>query len=128
MKATPTCLFAASAMLILPALPSFADGDGNWKRGRIYYRAACTSCHTAEIGESISPASKKIAEWETWIETPEGAEHLAEYVSQDYRASIAPDNKVAEKFAPIANEDLWADIRAFVVYGAADSATPATCN
>ena len=128
MKTTLTCLFAASAMLILPAAESFAEGDGNWKRGRIYYRAACTSCHTAEIGESISPASKRIAEWEEWIETPEGAEHLAQYVSQDYRAEIAPDNKVAEKFAPIANDDLWADIRAFVIYGAKDSATPATCN
>lgn len=128
MKATLTCLAAASAMVILPALPSFAQDDGSWKRGRIYYRAACTSCHTAELDESISPASKTIAEWEAYIETPEGAEHLAEYVSQDYRASIAPDNKVAEKFGPIPNADLLADIRAFVIYGAKDSATPATCN
>lgn len=126
MKAKLTLLAAAAAM-VLPAAPSFAE-DGVWKRGRIYYRAACSACHTETLGEAISPASRTIAEWNAWTDSAEGAEHMAEYVSQDYRASIAADNKVAEKFGPIPNEALFADVQAFLVYGAKDSATPATCN
>ena len=122
-------LLAASALLALPGGPVFAeDGEGNWKLGRIYYRAACTSCHEQDLGHSISPAEKTIAEWQAWMASEGGAQHLDQYVSQDYRNAVSGENKVAAKFAPIPNETMRAHIAAFVVHGAKDSATPATCN
>ena len=128
MKTILPQILATVSLVVLSGAPSFAEEDGNWKLGRIYYRAACTACHEKVIGHSISPAEKTIAEWKLWAITEQGSAHLDEYVSQDYRNLIAGENKVAAKFAPIPNADMRANVRAFVVHGAKDSATPATCN
>ena len=119
---------AAIALVLAPSSPALAEDEGIWKRGRIYYRSVCTACHEVEIGHSIAPAEKTIAEWNAWIETEEGAAHLGQYVSQDYRNELAPDNKVAASFASLSDTEMWNDVRAFVIYGAKDSANPATCN
>jgi hypothetical protein len=122
-------VFAVASILALPSVPAFAEDDaGNWKLGRIYYRASCTSCHTAELGEAISPASMTMDEWRGWIETDNGAAHFSEFTSQAYRSSIAGENKVAEKFASLPDREMWDHTRAFVIYGAKDSPNPATCN
>ena len=119
----------ACALAVAPAAPGFAqDAEGNWKLGRIYYRAACTACHDKELGHAVSPAQMTIAEWKAWMAQDEGSAHLDEYVSQTYRNQIAGENKVAAKFAPIPNATMRAHVGAFVVHGAKDSATPATCN
>lgn len=127
MKQLTATLIASASLLLLP-LPQLSADDGNWKRGRIYYRATCTACHVDQIGGSIAPAEKVIAEWQEWIDSDDGGTHLDEYTSQAYRNSVADNNRVAAKFAPISNNDMRADVRAFVIHGAKDSATPATCN
>ena len=129
MKTNLLNIVAALSLAAIPAAPAFAEDEpGNWKLGRIYYRAACTACHEKEMGKSYSPAEKTIAEWKLWAVSEDGGAHLDEYVSQDYRNSIAGENKVAAKFAPIPNQDMRDHVRAFVIHGAKDSATPATCN
>lgn len=122
-------VIAAASVLMLPVAPAVANEEpGNWKLGKIYYRASCTACHTAELGESISPASMTMAEWRAWIDTDTGGAHLGEFTSQTYRSSIAAENKVAEKFASVPDQEMWDHTRAFVIYGAKDSPNPATCN
>ncbi len=128
MRLLPGVIAVVSA-LMLPTTPVFAEEEpGNWKLGRIYYRASCTACHNAELGEAISPATKTMAEWRAWIDTEEGGAHLGEFTSQTYRSSIASENKVAAKFASLADQEMWDHTRAFVIYGAKDSPNPATCN
>lgn len=120
-------LAAALAVLTSPAA-LHAEEEGNWKIGRIYYRAVCTACHeTTELG-AISPASKTIAEWEEWSASEKGAMHLTKFVSLEHREAISAENKVAAKFVSFADDKMAADVRAFLVHGAKDSATPATCN
>lgn len=113
-------------------LPFIAQADdGNWKRGRIYYRMVCTTCHVDKAGGSISPATKTIAEWKAYIEADQhakGKDKVSYYVSKEYRESIKADNKAAAKFIKLSDEDLLADIKAFVIHGAKDSDNPARCN
>lgn len=119
------CVSLLSAMF---ANPAAAQDEGDWKRGRIYYRMTCTACHKDTVGHSVSPASKTIAEWKTFLDSEKGGAHVRKYSSQEYRKSIAGENRVAEKFAPIPDEEMLSDVRAFVIHGAKDSDTPARCN
>jgi mono/diheme cytochrome c family protein len=103
--------------------------EGNWKRGRVYYRGVCTACH--EKQKSIAPNDYTQAEWTAYIAADKhnkGADTVKQYVSTDYRASIKENNRVAEKFAEIPDAELLEDIKAFVVKGAKDGDAPASCN
>ncbi len=115
--------------MLMPLAPQ-AD-DGNWKRGRIYYRMVCTACHTDQPGGSISPASMTIAEWQAYLDADShaaGKDSVSYYVSQAYRESVKDSNKAAAKFIKMSNDALMADVRAFVIHGAKDSDNPARCN
>ena len=105
--------------------------DGNWKKGRIYYRMVCTDCHKDHAGGSIAPSTMTKAEWAAYIEADshaKGKDKLSYYVSKQYRESIKATNKAAEKFIKMADADLMADVKAFVIHGAKDSDNPARCN
>ncbi|MDH3947395.1 MAG: c-type cytochrome [Gammaproteobacteria bacterium] len=124
--------FAISLMVCLfgAAIPVQA-ADGNWKKGRIYYRMVCTACHKDHAGGSISPATMTKAEWKAYIAADQhakGKDTLSYYVSQEYRNSIKDTNKAAAKFAKVPNDEMMADVQAFVIHGAKDSDTPARCN
>jgi len=106
-------------------------GDGNWKMGRLYYRMVCTACHKAETGKSIPPSTQTKAEWEAYLAADKhaaGKDTLSHYVSKDYRLSIKDSNRAAAKFSKASNEKMMADIRAFVMHGAKDGPSPASCN
>lgn len=105
--------------------------DGDWKRGRVYYRGVCTACHAAQGGEAISPSTMTQAEWAAYLQADKhakGKDTVSQYLSKDYRASIKGSNKVAEKFADAPDAELAADIKAFVTKGAKDGDSPASCN
>ena len=105
--------------------------DGDWKRGRVYYRQVCTSCHMAQSGKAISPTSKTKAEWTAYLQADKhnkGKDSVKNYVSQQYRASIRASNKAAEKFADVPDQELMEDIKAFVIKGAKDGDSPASCS
>ena len=114
------------------SIPFIAQAaDGNRKRGRIYYRMVCTTCHVDKAGGSISPSTKTIAEWKAYIDADKhakGKDAVSYYVSKEYRESIKGSNKAAAKFIKLPKETLLADIKAFVIHGAKDSDTPARCN
>jgi len=130
-------VYLAVGLFILTIIPSVvsAGGDktGDWKRGRIYYRFVCNACHKEEIGQAISPADLTIAEWNTIIDeekhAPSGNANpsLRYYVSRGYREWIKRDNRVAEKFLDIPEQELLNDVRSFLLQGAKDSDTPVRC-
>ena len=105
--------------------------DGDWKRGRIYYRSVCTSCHVASPVGGINPSSKTKAEWNAYLQADKhakGKDAVSHYVSQGYRNSIKAANKAAEKFADVPDKELAEDIKAFLLKGAKDGDAPASCS
>ncbi len=124
-------LILPGLMLALAALPFAAQaGDGDWKRGRIYYRMVCTACH-AQKGGSIAPSKYTKAEWAAYIKADKhakGKDSLKMYWSKAYRDSIKAGNKAAEKFADLSDQELMDDLKAFVEYGAKDGEKPASCS
>lgn len=124
--------FAFSLMLCLVggAVPVQA-ADGNWKVGRIYYRMVCTACHRDHAGGAIPPSNMTKAEWKAYIAADKhakGKDSLKYYVSQEYRNSIKDTNKAAAKFVKMPDDEMLANVQAFVIHGAKDSDTPARCN
>jgi len=105
--------------------------DGNWKKGRIYYRMVCTACHKDLPSGSISPASKTKAEWSAYLDTDSHAkdkDKVSYYVSKEYREKVKGTNRAAAKFIKASEASLLADVKAFVLHGAKDSDSPARCN
>lgn len=105
--------------------------DADWKRGRIYYRAVCTTCHVASPIGSINPSTKTKAEWTAYLQAnkhAKGKETVSQYYSKAYRASIKSGNKAAEKFADTPDQELGDDIKAFLIKGAKDGDAPASCS
>lgn len=130
MKLGNKLLTAIALVGMLTSLTAQA-ADGNWKRGRIYYRMVCTACHTDQPSGSISPASMTIAEWGAYLDADKhanGKDSVSYYVSREYRESVKDSNKAAAKFLEMPDEALMADVRAFVIHGAKDSDNPARCN
>lgn len=119
----------AAGLLCIPALVSAEEGD--WKRGRVYYRSVCTACHAAQAGGSIAPSTMTKAQWIAYLQADKhakGKDSLKQYVSKAYRASIRSQNKAAEKFADVPDEELFEDLKAFVIKGAKDGDAPASCS
>ena len=128
MKLTTTLTFGAALCVL--AASAFAY-DADWKRGRVYYRSVCTSCHAVQPIGSVNPSSKTKAEWVAYLKADKhgkGKDTVKQYVSKAYRASIKSGNKAAEKFADVADQELMDDISAFLTKGAKDGDAPATCS
>ena len=127
---TLTTTLTVGAALSVFAASAFAY-DADWKRGRVYYRSVCTSCHAVQPIGSVNPSSKTKAEWTAYLKADKhnkGKDTVKQYVSKPYRASIKSGNKAAEKFAEVADQELTDDIAAFLIKGAKDGDSPASCN
>ena len=121
----PLCLLGCG---LVASLAHAADGD--WKRGRVYYQKVCTDCHTAKAGSAIAPNTRTMADWGTYLNADKhakGKESLKKYTSKEYRASIKANNKAAEKYADVPDEQLFTDVKAFMLKGAKDGDSPASC-
>jgi hypothetical protein len=127
----PPILSALAAISLLAAsLPAQAY-DPDWKRGRVYYRSVCTSCHVASPVGSINPSSKTKAEWTAYLQADKhakGKDKVSGYYSKAYRTSIKAGNKAAEKFIDVPDQELADDLKAFLLKGAKDGDAPASCS
>jgi hypothetical protein len=126
---TRTSLAALVAILLLGTATA-AQAEADWKRGRIYYRMVCTACHVHQ-GGAIAPSTKTMAEWNAYLAADKhakGKDSVKYYVSQKYRESVKATNKAAEKYADVPEKDLYEDLKAFVIKGAKDGDSPASCN
>jgi hypothetical protein len=116
-------------LVMLPLTTQSAEGD--WKRGRVYFRMVCTACHVEKAGGAIAPNTRLQAEWKTYLDEDKhakGKDSVKYYVSKEYRASIKATNKAAEKFYEVPDQELLDDIRAFITKGAKDGDSPASCS
>lgn len=126
--------FAAALPLIAAATLSSAPAlayDADWKRGRIYYRSVCTSCHVASPIGQINPSSRTKADWAAYMKADKhekGKNSVRQFVSKDYRNSIKAGNKAAEKFADVPEQELLEDVTLFLQRGAKDGEAPASCS
>jgi cytochrome c5 len=121
------------ALLIWSPLAD-AAAKGNWKNGRIYYRMVCSECHEKEAGGKIAPNEKTKAGWQDYfkknIHGPQDGEHkytVDYFVSTEYRESIQDTNRAAKKMLKMSDEQLLADVQAFLVHTAKDSDQPSGC-
>jgi hypothetical protein len=128
-----TTLICGLVLLVAPIVESLASDDGNWRRGRAYCRTTCTACHKEMTGESISPSSKAIAEWNTYFDedshdaSGRTNSSLKYYVSREYRDTVKEKKRVVNKLIDLKDETLLQDVRAYMIHGASDSDQPATC-
>ena len=121
--------FIVALVVILLAASSMVEAaQGNWKKGRIYYRMVCTDCHVKEAGGKISPAEKTKAEWADYFEKnihgPQDApaKYAASYfVSKEYRESIKDTNRAAAKLLKIPDDQLLEDVKILISHHAANS-------
>jgi len=128
----PSPAYALSLCLLGGSLMASAANaaDGDWKRGRVYYQYVCTDCHKAKAGGPIAPNTRTMADWTSYLKADKhakGKESLKKYTSKEYRASIKATNKAAEKYADIPDEQLFNDIKSFMLKGAKDGDSPASC-
>lgn len=93
----------------------------------------CTVCHMTQAGKAFPPSGMTMAEWGAYMDadkhdkTGKSNASVKYYTSQEYRKSVADSNKAAAKFVDVPDDQLFADVRAFVISGAKDSDTPASC-
>jgi len=124
-------LAAGAAMALFGAAFSTHAADANWKRGRIYYRSVCTACHIGQPVGAINPSDKTVAEWSAYLKAEKhakGKESVRQYMSKGYRDRIKSGNKAAEKFADVPEQELIDDVSAFLLRGAKDGDSPASCS
>lgn len=120
-----------AALLGATAMTSAQAYDADWKRGRVYYRQVCTSCHMAQVNKQFGPNEKTKADWAAYLTADKhnkGKDTVKQYFSKQYRASIKATNKAAEKFADVADQELMDDVKAFLIRSAKDGDAPASCS
>lgn len=123
-------LAAVAVLAVLGTSLTAQAYEADWKRGRIYYRAVCTTCHIASPIGSINPSAKTKAEWAAYLKADKhakGKDTVKQFVSKTYRAQIKSGNKAAEKFADTPDQELMDDVAAFLTKGAKDGDAPASC-
>ena len=124
-------LTGTALIALLGASFSAQAYDADWKRGRVYYRSVCTSCHTTAPIGAINPSTKTKADWGAYLladKHAKGKDTVSKYIGRDYRASIKDSNKAAAKFADTPDKELFDDVKAFLLKGAKDGDAPASCS
>jgi cytochrome c5 len=104
--------------------------EPDWKVGRIYYRSICTACHTT-ANVKIQPVDRTKAEWTAYLladKHNKGKDTVSLYFSKQYRDSIKATNKAAAKFAEKPEQELTADVKAFILRSSKDGEAPASCS
>lgn len=129
-------LVAAAVAASLTAGASMAAGggeNGDKKIGRVYFKMVCTVCHMTQAGKAIPPNTRSMSEWRAYLDankhdkTGKSNRSVRNYLDQEYRKSIQDKNKAAQKFVSVPNDQMYAHVRTFLVSGAKDSDTPASC-
>ena len=130
-KTAVTLLVGTLAMVFAS---SSLGGEPNKRRGQVYFKMVCTECHVQTADKTIPPNTRTMAEWDAYMSTNQhdssGSSEptVSYYTSTAYRESIKDSNKAAKKFLKLPEDQIYADVKAFMVGGARDSDTPASCN
>lgn len=108
--------------------------EGDLKRGRLYFRQICTACHQAAAGKAIAPNERLKADWAAYLKadkhdkTGKSNPSVKYFTTRAYRETIKGSNKAAEKLLSANDDELYADVQAWLQYSAKDSDNPSGCN
>jgi hypothetical protein len=133
MKAQSFRAISVAAVLVSMGASAFAY-DGDLKRGRLYYRQICTTCHQTALGKPIAPNERTKADWAAYIKADKHDKSgksnpsVKYFMTKAYRETIKGSNKAAEKLLNANDAELFADVLAWVQYSAKDSDNPSGCN
>jgi hypothetical protein len=127
-------IYTALIIALFALSPLAQAENGNWKKGRIYFRMVCNDCHVNQAGGKILPKEKTKAEWQAYfdknIHGPQDGPHkytVDYFVSEEYRESIKGTNRAANKMLKVPSEQLLEDVKAFLKHTAKDSDQPSGC-
>lgn len=118
---------------MIGGLSGGASAEPNKNIGKVYFKMICTVCHMTSAGKAIPPNNYTMKEWSAYLDadkhdkTGKTNPKVSYYLSKEYRETIKDTNKAAAKFLNMPDEEAAANVRAFVVGGAKDSDTPASC-
>jgi hypothetical protein len=132
MKMSSLSEFSVVAVLLAIGTSAFAY-DGDLKRGRLYFRQICTTCHQKMIGKPIAPNERLKADWNAYVKadkhdkTGKSNPSVKYFTTKTYRETIKGENKAAEKLLNANDAELYADVQAWLLYSAKDSDNPSGC-
>lgn len=132
MKTSSLARLSIAAALMSIGASAFAY-EGDLKRGRLYFRQICTTCHQETIGKAIAPNERLKAEWAAYIKadkhdkTGKSNPSVKYFTTKAYRETIKGKNKAAEKLLNANDAELYADVQAWLQYAAKDSDNPSGC-
>ena len=133
MKSRSVRVACVASILFSMGASAFAY-DGDLKRGRLYYRQICTTCHQTVLGKAIAPNERTKADWLAYLKadkhdkTGKSNPSVKYFITKAYRETIKGSNKAAEKLLNANDAELFADVQAWVQYSAKDSDNPSGCN
>ena len=131
MKSAARVVVAALALSLVSVAMAV---EPNKRRGQVYFKMVCTVCHMQETAKTIPPNTRSMAEWTAYMDADKhdtsgkSDPTVSYYTSTAYRESVKDSNKAAKKFLKLPADQVYADVKAFMVGGARDSDTPASCN
>ena len=111
--------FGALALLAVGALveppQSYAANRANPKRGKVFYKTNCRSCHDGQTAgaKELSPITKTMDQWSREFATGGVVETCV--------------GRVKDKLTTELTERDLLDIQSYLIQHAADSDQPATC-
>lgn len=132
MKARSFAKLSVAAALLSIGASAFAY-EGDLKRGRLYFRQICTTCHQQMLGKPIAPNERLKADWAAYIKadkhdkTGKSNPSVRYFTTKAYRETIKDKNKAAEKLLNANDAELYADVQAWLQYSAKDSDNPSGC-
>jgi len=130
----PSMTRISVAIALLAVGASVFAYEGDLKRGRLYFRQICTTCHQKMIGKAIAPNERLKADWAAYIKadkhdkTGKSNASVKYFTTKAYRETIKGENKAAEKLLNANDAELYTDVQAWLQYSAKDSDNPSGCN
>lgn len=127
-------LLHVSLCLVLGAASVAASAyEGDLKRGRLYFRQICTTCHQTMLGKAIAPNERAKADWNAYVKADKHDKSgksnpsMKYFTTKAYRETIKGSNKAAEKLLNANDAELFVDVQAWLHYSAKDSDNPSGC-
>ena len=131
----PTTLTRVAVLIVLAGTTSAALAyEGDLRRGRLYYRQICTTCHQATLGKAIAPNERKKADWAAYVKadkhdkTGKSNASVKYFTTKAYRETVKDSNKAAAKLLNANDGEILQDVQAWLQYSAKDSDNPSGCN
>lgn len=127
-------LLRVSVCVALGAISFAASAyEGDLKRGRLYFRQICTTCHQTMLGKAIAPNERTKADWTAYVKADKhdksgkSNSSVKYFTTKAYRETIKGSNKAAEKLLNANDAELYADVQAWLHFSAKDSDNPSGC-